>query len=54
MKYIDSVLNNWYSLGLTTGLKVQAYQMEWKYKSKDECSEIKFEGANAEAYVYVD
>ncbi|MBE6069387.1 MAG: DnaD domain protein [Clostridium lundense] len=54
MKYIDSILNNWYSLGITTGEGVLAYQRDWKDKNKDKCSEIKFEGANAEAYVYVE
>lgn len=28
MKYIDSILNNWHSLGLTTGSEVLAYQRE--------------------------
>ena len=54
MKYIDSILNNWYSLGITKGSEVLAYQRDWKDKNKDKCSEIKFEGANAEAYVYVE
>jgi len=54
MSYINSVLNNWYSLGLTTGKAVLAYQREWKDKNKDKASDTPFEGSNAAAYVYVE
>lgn len=54
MKYINSVLNNWHSLGLTTGKAVLAYQRDWKDKNKNKASVNHFEGANAQAYVYVE
>jgi len=54
MSYINSVLNNWLNLGLTTGEAVLAYQRDWKGKNKDKTSESSFEGANADAYVYVE
>lgn len=51
LSYINSILNNWYNLGLYSEEAVKAYQRDWNSKNKKDKNESM---ANAEAYMYVE
>ncbi|MCY6354205.1 DnaD domain-containing protein [Clostridium sp. ZS2-4] len=51
LSYINSILNNWYNLGLYSADAVKAYQRDWNSKNKKDKNESM---ANAEAYMYVE
>lgn len=51
LSYINSILNNWYNLGLYSAQAVNAYQGDWNNKNKKDKNESM---ANAEAYMYVE
>nr|WP_272508958.1 DnaD domain protein [Clostridium ganghwense] len=51
LSYINSILNNWYNLGLYSAQAVNAYQRDWNSKNKKDKNESM---ANAEAYMYVE
>lgn len=51
LSYINSILNNWYNLGLYSAEAVNAYQRDWNSKNKKDKNESM---ANAEAYMYVE
>lgn len=51
LSYINSILNNWYNLGLYSVEAINAYQRDWNSKNKKDKNESM---ANAEAYMYVE